>query len=135
LLKDAALTSDAAEVIATIERTFRAIGDADPGALCDLVCDGFHAFENGVPMPGHELLAAMRRYHAQGTTYRWSVTSPQVDVAGDLAVAVYVNKGSIREAPDVDPVPMSWLETVVLRRQQSRWRIAFVHSTRTPAAL
>jgi hypothetical protein len=47
-----------------------------------------------------------------------------------FGVVVYVNHGSITEAPGSDPLPMSWLETVLLRHQESRWRPVFLHSTR-----
>jgi hypothetical protein len=47
-----------------------------------------------------ELLDLMSRYHAEGRRYRWSVHSPQIEMEGNLAVAVYVNHGSITEAPE-----------------------------------
>jgi ketosteroid isomerase-like protein len=123
---------DATDVVAVIERVFAALGEDDRARLSELLCGDFHAFENGVRMSGRDLLAAMARYHSQGRRYRWSVTSPQIEVGGDLAVVVYVNQGSVTDGPGEDAVSMSWLETVVLRRQASQWRLAFVHSTRMP---
>jgi hypothetical protein len=123
------LNPDAADVVAVIERIFAALGEDDEARLSALLCDEFHAFENGVRMSRRELLAAMSRYHSQGRRYRWSVTSPQIEIQADLAAVVYVNQGSITEA-GADPVPTSWLETVLLRRQESQWRVAFLHSTR-----
>jgi ketosteroid isomerase-like protein len=84
-------------------------------------------------MTGRELLDAMSRHYAKGRRYRWSVNAPQIEVEGDLGAVVYVNHGSIVEAPGQDPVPQSWLETVLLRHQDSGWRVAFLHSTRTTA--
>ena len=83
---------------------------------------------------GRELLELMGRYYAEGKRYRWSVTSPQVEMHGDLGAVVYVNTGSIIEAPGAEPIAMSWLETVLLRRDGARWRVAFLHSTRANAA-
>jgi hypothetical protein len=33
-----------------------------------------------------------------------------------------------------EPMPLAWLETVLPRRRAGRWRVAFLHSTRTSAA-
>ena len=76
----------------------------------------------------------MSTLHAQGRRSRWSVNSPQIESQGDLGVVVYVNQGSITEAAGSDPMPTSWLETVLLRRQAPGWRLAFLHSTRSAAA-
>ena len=126
------MSADAQEMIATIERVFAAIGDDDQIALKEILCGDFHAFENGVPMTGRELLEIMSKYHAQGRRYQWSVNSPQVELHGNLGVVVYVNRGSITKTPGSEPVPMAWLETVLFRRQESRWRLAFLHSSRMP---
>jgi ketosteroid isomerase-like protein len=125
------LNHEAHELVATIERVFVAIGSDDQMRLNEVLCEDFHAFENGARVTRRELLDLMSRYHAEGRRYQWSVTSPQIEVQGDLGVVVYVNRGSITEVPGSDPLPMSWLETVLLRRQESRWRLAFLHSTRT----
>jgi ketosteroid isomerase-like protein len=127
------LNTDAEDIVSTIERLHAAVGGDDRARIDELLCRDFHAFENGVPMTGRELLDAMSRHYARGRRYRWTVNSPQIEIQGDLAAVVYVNHGSIVEAPDVDPVPQSWLETVLLRRQDSSWRVAFLHSTRTKA--
>jgi len=108
------LNTEAQEIVATIERVFATLGEDDQVGLKEILCDDFHAFENGVRVTSRELLDLMSRYHAEGRRYRWSVHSPQIEVEGNLAVVVYVNHGSITEAPGSDPIPMSWLETVVL---------------------
>jgi hypothetical protein len=120
-------------MVATIERMYAAVGDDDRVRLDEVLCQDFHAFENGVHMTGRELLDLMSRYYAEGKRYRWSVNSPQIEVQGTLGAVVYVNHGSLIEAPGADPTPLSWLETVLLRRQESGWRVAFLHSTRTKA--
>lgn len=128
------MKADAQDMIATIERIFNAIGDNDHERLNELLCEDFHAFENGIQVTGRQLLDLMSRYHAEGRRYRWSVNSPQVEWQGNLGVLVYVNNGSITESAASEPIPMSWLETAVLRREASGWRLAFLHSTRSAAA-
>ena len=126
------MSAEAQDVVAAIERAFVAIGNDDKMLLKESFCEDFHAFENGISMTGPELSELMRRYRAQGRRYQWSVDSPQIEVQGALGVVMYVNRGSITEIPGSDPTPMSWLETVLLRRQESKWRLAFLHSTRMP---
>jgi ketosteroid isomerase-like protein len=128
------LNTEAQNIVATIERMMAAVGGDDHASLDEMLCQDFHAFENGVRMTGRELLELMRRYYAEGKRYQWSVNSPQIEVQGNLAVIVYENHGSITEGSGAAPIPMSWLETVVLRRQGSGWRVAFLHSTRAKTA-
>jgi len=132
-LTDAAgsFESTALHLSAGVKRAFAAIGNDDKMLFKDIFCEDFHAFENGISMTGPQLFELMSRYHAQGRRYRWSVNSPQIEVQGNLGVVVYVNGGFISETGS-DPTPMSWLETVLLRRQGFRWRLAFLHSTRVP---
>jgi len=125
------LSTDAEDIICTIERLQAAVGADDRPRIDEVLCPDFHAYENGVPMTGRELLDTMSRNYAMGRRYRWSVDSPQIEVQGNLAAVAYVNQGSIAEAPGVSPVPQSWLETILLRRQDSGWRVAFLHSTRS----
>ena len=128
------LNSEAQELVGTIERVQSALAANDRARLDELLCHDFHAFENGVHMSGQELLEVMSKYHAAGKRYKWSVTSPQVEVQGNLGVVIYENHGFIVEARDAKPVAQSWLESVVLRRQGSAWRLAFLHSNRTARA-
>ena len=127
------MNTEARDIVATIEKIFAAIGNNDQVRLSKLFCEDFHAFENGVHMSGRELLDLMSKYYAEGKRYRWSVNSPQIEVEGNLGAMVYVNHGSITETFGSDPIAMSWLETALLRRQGSEWRVAFLHSTRTKA--
>jgi len=128
------LNSEAHALVEAIEQVQAALAANDRARLDELLCSDFHSFENGVRMSGGELLELMSGYYARGKRYRWSVNSPQVEVQGNLGSVVYVNHGSIVEAPGVSPAPQSWLESVVLRREGSAWRLAFLHSTRTKAA-
>jgi len=124
------VNTEAQQMIAAIERMYAAVGENDQEVLNEVLCQDFHAFENGVHMAGRELLDLMSKVYAEGKRYRWSVNSPQVEMQGSLGAVVYVNHGSVVEQAGSDPIPLSWLETVLLRREQTGWRIAFVHSTR-----
>jgi hypothetical protein len=128
------LSTDAEDIIGTIEQLQAAVSEDDRARIDQLLCPDFHAFENGVHMTGPELLDTMSRYYAMGRRYRWSVNSPQVEIEGNLGAVVYVNHGSIVEASGADAAPQSWLETVLLRRQDLSWRVAFLHSTRSSLA-
>jgi hypothetical protein len=120
-------------MVATIERMYAAVGRDDREGLNGVLTSDFHAFENGVAMSGSDLLKLMSQLYAGGKRYRWSVTSPQVEVQGNLGAVVYLNIGSVVEAPGAEPTALSWLETVLLRREASGWRVAFLHSTRVIA--
>jgi Domain of unknown function (DUF4440) len=127
------MNTETRDLVCTIERMMISVGRDDRESLREILCDDFHAFENGVAMSGRELLELMSRNYAKGKRYRWSVTSPQVEIQGNLGVVVYKNIGSIVESPGSEPVPQGWLETVLLRRTPTGWRIAFLHSTRAKA--
>jgi ketosteroid isomerase-like protein len=131
--KEFPMHTEANDMVAAIERVMVAVAQNDRARLDELLCDDFHAFENGVHMSGSELLDLMGSYYAKGKRYRWSVTSPQIESQGDFGAVVYLNVGSIIEAPGTEPIAMSWLETALLRRQDARWRLAFLHSTRAKA--
>lgn len=127
------MTTDQQTAVETIERMYAALGVDDRPGLDGMLSEDFHAFENGVAMSGRELLDLLSQDYAAGKRYRWSVTEPQVEIDGDFGAVVYVNHGSIVESAGTEPIPLSWLETVLLRRDGARWRVAFLHSTRTKA--
>lgn len=128
------MNSEAQALVEAIEQVQTALAVNDRARLDDLLCSDFHAFENGVRMSGHQLLELMAGYYACGKRYCWSVTSPRVELQGTLGTVVYVNHGSIVEALGSGAVAQSWLESVVLRREGSIWRLASLHSTRVQAA-
>ena len=127
------MTPENQELVATIDEMFAALGRNDGVRLEEILCPDFHAFENGVAMSGPELLGLMSELHAAGKCYRWSVRSPKIERQGSLGAVAYLNRGFISDTPDSEPVPTSWLETVLLRREAGRWRVAFLHSTRMKA--
>jgi hypothetical protein len=100
------LSTDEQNIIQTLERVYAAVGDDDRVSLDGVLCQDFHLFENGVHVPGRELLDLMSKFNAEGRRYRWSVTEAQVEVRGNLGVIVYVNQGSSADAPGANPTPM-----------------------------
>ena len=60
------MSTHAADIIGTIERLQAAVGADDRARVDELLCRDFHAFENGAPMTGRELLDAMSRHYAKG---------------------------------------------------------------------
>ena len=90
-------------MVATIERMYAAVGRDDREGLNGVLTSDFHAFENGVAMSGSDLLKLMSQLYAGGKRYRWSVTSPQVEVQGNQGAVVYLNIGSVVEAPGAEP--------------------------------
>lgn len=124
------MSHDANAVLETVEALFTFLRQgvtSDPDAVLH---PDFHAYEGGVPMSRAEFLALMQRVYREGRRYEWSVTQPRVEVEGNLAVVVHVNRGAILE-PGAARLPVSWLETVVLKRGDRGWRIAFIHATRS----
>jgi hypothetical protein len=75
------------------------------------------------------LIDLMKQAHAAGKVYAWTVNEPKVHTDGSMAWVTYT-KGSIKDAAEIKNV--SWLESVVLRKEQDNWRVQFLHSTRAP---
>ena len=124
------MTTVQEQIANTVRQMYEAVGNDDRRSLGRLLCPDFHAFENGRRMSGGAMLDLMSKFHAQGQRFRWSVTEEEVQPQGNLAVIAYVNRGSITQAPGAEPVPLAWLETAVLRKEDQSWRVAFLHSNR-----
>jgi ketosteroid isomerase-like protein len=111
---------------------FAALAVDDEKALRGFWTSDFYAFDGGTRLDAQGLIDYVKGRHASGVIYTWSVPDPKVHVRGDLATITYENKGTMTEPSGC--VPMVWLEGAILLRQDGRWRIEFIHSTRAPAA-
>jgi hypothetical protein len=60
------LNTEAQEIVATIERVFATLGEDDQVGLKEILCDDFHAFENGVRVTSRELLDLMSMISRRG---------------------------------------------------------------------
>jgi hypothetical protein len=119
-------------VIETIREMYAAAAIDDEASLRAIFTDDFYAFDGGKRFDGMELPALLKAAHAAGKRFVWTVSEPDVWVAQNCASIAYVNRGSISDAAGT--VPVTWLESAVLRFDGSRWRIQFFHSTRVPTA-
>lgn len=91
----------------------------------------FYAFDGGKRFSGDEIMGLIKNAHAAGMIFVWRVTEPQVHVDGKTAWITYVNQGSIKDSSGTKNV--TWLESAILRKEDGRWHIAFLHSTRVPS--
>ena len=112
-------------------RTMYAAATADDLAKFNSVrTAGFYAYANGTRFDGDALMKLVMDFHAKGVKFVWTVTKPEVHVRCNEAWIAYVNNGSIQMNASEAPMPMSWLESAVLERQNGVWKLQFFHSTR-----
>ena len=123
-------STDEARVTATVRSMFAALSTEDIPKLRAVIAPDFYAFEAGGRITGDALIELMKKAHAAGKVYVWTVNEPEVHIDGSMAWITYVNRGSIKDATETKNV--SWLESAVLRKEQDNWRIQFLHSTRVP---
>jgi hypothetical protein len=109
---------------------YEAAAADDFDALRVIFDEGFYAFDLGRRFDGMALPELIKQAHAGGAQFVWTVQDADTHVVGDWAWIAYVNRGSISDGNAASPV--TWLESAVLRRDGSRWRIRFFHSTRAP---
>jgi hypothetical protein len=117
------------DVVLAVEQMYKALRADDSPGFKQIATADFYAYDNGARFTGPSLLELVRKAHATGTRYEWSVTQPEAHIACNVAWVTYVNQGSIANAEGQRQ--MSWLESVVLEYREQKWRIHFLHSTRT----
>jgi ketosteroid isomerase-like protein len=115
-------------VVRAIEQMYAAFRADDAIGLQRIATTDFYAYDNGAQFTAASLLDLLKKAHASGTRFEWSVVEPQVHVACNLAWVTYVNEGSIDNA--AGHRKMQWLESAVLEYREQQWRIRFFHSTR-----
>jgi ketosteroid isomerase-like protein len=123
-------TAEKTQVSETIRSMFAALAAEDFAKLRAVVAPDFYAFEAGGRITGDALIDLIKKAHAAGKVYVWTVNEPEVHIDGKTAWVTYVNRGSIKDASGTKDV--SWLESAVLRKEKGDWRIQFFHSTRVP---
>lgn len=119
-------------VVDVITKLFAALRDGNSAQLHSIVTPDFYVFDNGVRMDAATLMSAIDNVRAGGKQFAWTVTEPDVHVEHSVAWIAYVNAGSITSGWVVQD--QKWLESGVLEKQSGEWKIAFMHSTRAPAA-
>ena len=91
----------------------------------------FYAFDLGKRFSGDALMDLIKKAHAAGKVYVWTVNEAEVHISGDIAWITYINHGSVKDASGTKDV--TWLESAVLQKEKGTWRIHFFHSTRAPS--
>ena len=110
---------------------YAALTNDDAVQLRAVTTPDFYAFDGGEQMTGAELMSLIKRLHATGKTFVWTVPAPKVRIEGKVAWITYLNRGFVQDAAGKKDV--SWLESAVLLKEAGTWRIQFFHSTRVPA--
>lgn len=120
------------DVTETVRMMFAAFAADDFAKFHEVAAPDFYAFDGGERYEGDELIELLKKLHAGGKTFVWTITEPAVQVQGDVAWITYVNDGSIQDSSGTKK--MAWLESAVLRKKDGKWRVQFLHSTRVRAA-
>ncbi len=128
--QQAAFTRDQKQIIDTIRTIFVAAKADDMGRFDSVVTPGFYLYDAGQRFDGEAIMKLMKSLHAQGRHFEWNVTEPDVHVYGNVAWIAYVNKGSVGDASGT--TEQNWLESAFLQKQNGKWKIVFMHSTRVP---
>ena len=114
-----------------IDRVVRAMFDAlktdDRPAFQRAVTPDFLAFEIGRRMSADDLFAVILKSHKSGRVINWSIGPMTIRGDCDLAWAAWENDGSAGVPPAL--LPLRWMESAVLRRSPTGWRVEFLHST------
>jgi hypothetical protein len=127
-------SEEAAHVADTLRAMYAAATRDDLEGFHAVTTSQFYAFDSGVRFDGDALMKLIISLHARGAKAVWTVTQPDVHISGYHAWITYRNVGSLQMAADAPVVPMQWLESATLVKQDGKWKIEFFHSTRVPAA-
>ena len=106
---------------------YAALAKDDYAAVQGVTTPDFYAFEIGKRYSGKELSDLIAKSHAEGRVINWGLGPMSMNVDCSVASATWENNGSAGTAGKMQP--RAWLESAVLRRQDNRWLIAFLHST------
>lgn len=124
--------ADEKEVTEAVRSMFAAFSADDLAKFHEVAANDFYAFDGGARYKGDELIDLIKKLHADGKTFVWTITEPAVHVDGDIAWITYLNDGSIGDSSGTKK--MSWLESAILRNDRGKWRVQFLHSTRVRLA-
>ena len=126
------VTGDQVQVVDAVSTMFDALRIEDIKKFDSVIAPGFYIFDGGIRFSRNAVTDFIKAQHAAGKRYEWNVTEPDVHIRGNTAWIAYVNRGSITDTSGT--AKQSWMESAVLQKQAGSWKIAFMHSTRVPAA-
>ena len=118
---------DATLIDRAIRSFFDALAKDDLAAFQRIVTADFTAFELGKRMTAYELFQLVADSHRSGRVINWSIGPVGARSHCDLAWAAWDNIGSAGVPPNI--APRRWMESAVLRRSPTGWRLEFLHST------
>jgi Calcium/calmodulin dependent protein kinase II association domain len=123
-------TPEQTQIVDTVTALFVAAREENVEKFNTVLASTFYIFDGGSRLNGETLMALVKSLHAAGKHYEWNVTEPDVHISGDTACITYVNKGSITDTSGT--TSQQRLESALLEKQGSGWKIVFMHSTRVP---
>ena len=118
---------DAARVQRSIQSFYDALAKDDRPAFERSVTRDFQAFEQGERYTADTLFKAIEDSHRSGRLINWKISAVTVHVDCDTALATWDNRGSAGVPPKI--TPRNWLESAMMRRSPTGWRMEFLHST------
>ncbi len=119
-------------VVETLRAFYAGASKDDYPAFRKVLAPDFYAFDGGRRFDGVALLDFVKTaYQDKGYVFVWKVTNPDVHMACNTAWITYTNVGSITD-PSGKIMPMQWLESAVLQKQDGHWLIRFFESARVP---
>lgn len=118
---------DSAHIDRAVRSFFDALAKDDHAAFQRTVTADFYAFELGKRMTANELFQLVAGSHKSGRVINWSIGPVAARRDCNLAWAAWDNIGSAGVPPKI--LPRRWMESAVLRRSPTGWRLEFLHST------
>ena len=125
-------SQDAVRVQGAIQSFYDALAKDDRAAFERSVTRDFRAFEHGERFTAETLFKAIMASHRSGRVINWRLSAVTVRVDCDTALATWDNRGSAGVPPKI--APRNWLESAVMRRSPTGWRMEFLLSTVLTAA-
>ncbi|MEO5577830.1 MAG: hypothetical protein ABIR25_02105 [Sphingomicrobium sp.] len=119
--------ADTMQVDRAVRAMYEALGADDRPAFQRSVTPAFLAFELGGRWNADELFNTILDAHRSGRVINWSIGPTTIRGDCNLAWAAWDNVGSSGVPPTM--MPRHWMESAVLHRSASGWRVEFLHST------
>jgi hypothetical protein len=116
------------DVMGVMNDMLEAFRTDDQERLQQVTSPDFYAYDGGMRFTGPALMGLIKKGHASGKRWVWSITDPEVHVACNSAWITYVNQGSVEDASGRQA--LTWLESAILEYSNTRWHIRFLQSTR-----
>ncbi len=120
-------------VEATVHAFFDAISGYDYDALRDHVTSDFELVEDTLVLDLQGFIDFIEPYEDRGATITYELSNFNTEVRGTVGWTRYRNEGVLRTGED--EIRLEWLESAVLLRVGSEWRIDRLQSSpvRRPA--